>query len=128
MNKKIYIIPFCIAILAWSGCLNIAGECKTTVSKRLLNPSKTLQAVSDVTDCGATTTPSSGLRIIESIDSNDVGTRDNTVLGSGRGFDFYWKSDDTLIVSGADTTSGYTMENVYPLTKSNGKVVIIYLK
>jgi hypothetical protein len=113
-------------LLTISGCINIAGDCKTTITKRLHNPSKTLQAVSDITDCGATTTPSSGLRIFENIDPNYEGTRENTILGSGKGFDFFWQSNDTLIVKGADTTGGYTMENVYPLTKNRGKVVIIY--
>ena len=124
---KTYITLLSMSLVSClSGCLNIAGDCETSVSKRLLNPSKTLQAVSDRTDCGATTTPSDGLRIIESNDTNDIGVRENTVLGSGSGFDFYWKSDDTLMVKGADTTGGYTMENVYSLKKSKGKVAIIY--
>jgi hypothetical protein len=126
MSLTKHLLVFHFVILILSGCINIAGECKTTISRRLLNPSKTLQAVSDVTDCGPTTTPSSGLRIIESTDPNDEGTRENTILGSGNGFDFFWQSNDTLIVRGADSTGGYTMKNVYPLTKNKGKVVIIY--
>lgn len=128
MHQRKYWIIFYFSMLPWLGCANIAGECKTTVSKRLLNPSKQLQAVSDVTDCGATTSPSYGLRIIENSDTNDIGSGNNTVLGSDRSFYFYWQSCDTLVVTGADTTSGYTMKRVYPLTKSRGKVVITYLK
>ena len=112
--------------LSTSGCLNVFGDCQTKVVSRKLNPNKTLQAVYDVTDCGATTTPSSGLRIIENIDPNDDGKRENTIIGSGTGFWYEWKSNDTVIVRGVDTTNGYTARNNYQLKKTKGQVIIIY--
>lgn len=121
-NRYIFIL-FC---LTSAGCFNIAGECETTASKRLFNPSGNLQAVSDVTDCGATTSPSYGVRIIEGRDTTELGSRENTILGSRTGVRMEWKSDDTLIIFGADTTSGYTMRNLYQLSNVKGRVVIIY--
>ena len=126
MKKAKFTVVFIFLSFLLGNCFNIAGDCETIVTYRLLNPSKTLQAVISQTDCGATTTPSSGLRIIENADTLDVGSPENTVLGSNGGFDFYWLSDDTLVVKGADTTSGFTMKNRYTLTKRPGKVIILY--
>ena len=127
MKKPRFLLLICAVSLLVPACINIAGECKTTVSKRAANKAGTLQAVSETTDCGATTTPSSGLKIIEGDKYDDVGTRENTVLGSKSGFNFYWKSNDTLMVVGADTTGGFVMKTAYDLTKSKGRVVIVYL-
>ena len=95
-----YTLSITVAIIMTviTSCINIAGECETNVISRKLNPAKTMQAVYDVTDCGATTTPSSGLRFIESVDPEDKGNRENTVVASGSGFWYEWRSNDTIIV------------------------------
>ena len=127
MRRIVSIYAISVSSLITS-CFNIAGDCETRVVSRKLNPSKTLQAVYDVTDCGATTTPSSGLRIIENIDPKDQGDRENTVVGSSSGFWYEWKANDTVIVRGVDTTSGYTAKSNYQLKKTSGQIVIIYEK
>jgi len=108
------------------GCLNIAGDCETEVSLRIFNPDKNLQAISMVTDCGATTSPSYGVRLVEGSDTTDEGIRDNTILGSNTGVGIKWLSNDTLLVTGADTTSGYTMKTHLKLAKANTTIIIIY--
>lgn len=116
----------CCAVFFCAGCLNIAGECETEVKDHFLNPDKSLQAVTVVTDCGATTTPSSGVRIVEGSDTTDVGVPENTILGSRVGVGIRWLAKDTLLITGADTTTGYTMKNRLLLKKSNVEVVILY--
>ena len=78
------------------------------------------------TDCGATTSPSYGVRIVESSDTTDEGVRDNTILGSNKGVDIKWLSNDTLLITGADTTSGYTMKTHLKLKKTTGEIRILY--
>jgi type 1 fimbria pilin len=79
-----------------------------------------------VTDCGATTSPSYGVRIVESSDTTDDGNRDNTILGSNNGVGIKWLTNDTLLITGADTTSGYIMKSRLRLKKSNKEVIILY--
>jgi hypothetical protein len=108
------------------GCLNIAGDCETEVSRRIFNPDKNLQAISMVTDCGATTSPSYGVRLVEGSDTTDDGIRDNTILGSNTGVGIKWISNDTLLITGADTTTGYTMKTHLKLSKTNTTIIIVY--
>jgi hypothetical protein len=114
------------ALVSISGCLDLAEGCETEISQRIFNPGNTLQAVSLATDCGATTSTSYGIRIIENTDTTDTGVRENTVLGSNRSVGFKWLSKDTLLISGADTTSGFTMKRNLKLKKDNAVISIIY--
>ena len=104
----------------------MAGDCETEVSKRIFNPGKGVQAISIVTDCGATTSPSYGVRLVEGVDTTDDGIPDNTILGSNKGGDIRWVSDDTLLITGADTTSGYTMKTHLTLKKAKIEMIILY--
>jgi len=126
MRRYGFRIVSLLALAFLSSCLNIAGECETEISHRTFNPGNTLQAVSLVTDCGATTSTSYGVRIIESTDTTDPGIRDNTILGSNKSVAFKWLSKDTLLISGADTTSGFTMKRHLKLKKSDTIISIIY--
>ena len=115
-----------ISFVSTSGCINFAGECETKVGRRVFSPDRTLQAFSFTTDCGATTTPSYGVRIIEGDDSTEVGSRESTVLGSNTGVRLKWLSRDTLLITGADTTSGYTMLHNLKIGKDSITVSIVY--
>lgn len=111
-----------------SGCANIAGECETGVTRRLLNNDNTAQAITVVIGCGATTSPSYGVRIIEGSDTTDIGTKDNTILGSNVGIIISWLSHDTLTITNPDTTNGHVMKNQFILPKSGKLIRIVYLK
>lgn len=134
MNKTLYfLIHYLLAlcslyflITSITGCLDLAGTCETEVSRRIFNPDKSLQVITTVTDCGATTSPSYGVRIVESSDTTDEGIRDNTILGSNNGVGIKWVSNDTLLIKGADTTSGYTMKTRLKLKKSDTEITILY--
>ena len=134
MNRKLYkiilylLVSTSILFLATyvTGCLDLASSCETEVSRRFLNPNKSLQAITMTTDCGATTSPSYGVRIVESSDTTDEGIRENTILGSNTGVDIKWLSNDTLLITGADTTSGYTMKTHLILKKTNVEIRILY--
>jgi hypothetical protein len=116
----------CFWIFSFIGCLDMAGDCETEVSRRIFNPGKSLQAISIITDCGATTSPSYGIRIVESSDTTDDGIRGNTILGSNTGVGIKWVSNDTLLITGADTTSGYTMKTYLKLRKTATQIIILY--
>lgn len=116
---------FCIVIFL-PGCLDLASGCETEVSRRIPNLDNSLQAISMVTDCGATTSPSYGVRIVESSDTTDEGNRDNTILGSNSGVGIKWLTNDTLLITGADTTSGYIMKTRLRLKKSAKEVIVLY--
>jgi type 1 fimbria pilin len=105
----------------------MAGSCETEVSRRVFNPAKSLQAITMVTDCGATTSPSYGVRLVESSDTTDEGIPDNTILGSNRGVGIRWTSNDTLLITGADTTNGYIMKTHLKLKKTNTEIIIRYI-
>ena len=124
MKKKVSLL--CLFACHFIGCLDMAGDCETEVSKRIFNPGKGVQAISIVTDCGATTSPSYGVRLVEGVDTTDDGIPDNTILGSNKGVDIRWVSDDTLLITGADTTSGYTMKTHLTLKKANIEMIILY--
>lgn len=104
----------------------MAGDCETEISRRIFNPDKSLQAISMVTGCGATTSPSYGVRIVESSDIIDEGVPDNTILGSNTGVGIKWVSNDTLLITGADTTNGYTMKTHLKMKKTNTNIIILY--
>lgn len=67
-----------------------------------------------------------GLRLVEGADTTDSGTRDNTILGSNTGVDIRRISNDTLIISGADTASGYVMKTYLELEKNDAEINVIY--
>jgi hypothetical protein len=116
----------CCAVCFFAGCLNMAGDCETEVKDHYFNPDKSLQAVTVVTDCGATTTPSTGVRIVEGSDTTDVSEPENTILGSRVGVDIKWLAKDTLLITGADITTGFTMKTRLSLKKTNREVIILY--
>lgn len=96
--------------------------------ERASNPSGNLQAVKVLIDCGATTTPSSSIRIVESSDTTDIGKPEGTISGDSTArIEFRWKNDDTLIITG-DTTGIYPWENSYQLKKRKGQISIVYEK
>lgn len=118
----------CLFMIGAYSCVNFAGECETTATERSSNKSGTIQAVKVVTDCGATTTPSSYLRIVESSDTTSVGESANSVLERIAAAQLRWKSDDTLVISGIDTLAHQLKDTVFVLKKSKGRVVIEYEK
>ena len=87
MKKKVSLL--CLFACHFIGCLDMAGDCETEVSKRIFNPGKGVQAISIVTDCGATTSPSYGVRLVEGADTTDDGIPDNTILGSNKGLGIF---------------------------------------
>ena len=124
MSRQILGLPLLICVLS-QACINFAGECNTEISERKCNPEGSLQAISLMTDCGATTTPSYGIRIVLNCDNQTVGKPENTVVGSSRGMSFLWLSNDTLIIVGADTTGGYVMKNELKIPELNREIIII---
>ena len=124
MKKKDALL--CVFLFSFAGCLDMAGDCETEVSRRIFNPDKSVQAISIVTDCGATTSPSYGVRLVEGADTTDNGVRDNTILGSNTGVGIKWAFNDTLVITGADTTSGYTMKTHLKLKKAKTEIKILY--
>ena len=123
-----YITPalcgFSLLPIIFAGCLS--NMCEKEVSRRILNSDKTLQAIIMVTDCGATTSPSYGVRIVESADTTNDGVKDNTILGSNTRVGIKWISNDTLLITGADTTSGFTMKTYLELKKTKNYIKILY--
>ena len=115
-------------LVAFSGCINIAGDCEETIVKRAVAPNGKLQAVRVRVDCGATTTPSSSIRIVENSDSTDMGDPKNTIVSEAAGTDFYWQNNDSLFVEGADTANGNFMKGSFFLSKTNRKITIVYSK
>jgi hypothetical protein len=124
MAKPLFSVVFTLII--FSGCINIAGDCEETTVKRALTPVGKLQAVRVRVDCGATTTPSSSIRIVESNDTTDMGEPKNIIVSEAAGTDFYWQNNDSLFVKGADTANGNFMKNSFFLSKTNKKIIIIY--
>ena len=108
------------------GCLDLADSCETEVSRRYPDSDNKVQAITTITDCGATTQPSYGVRIIETSDTSAIGDRENTILGSNKGVDIKWVSKDTLLITGADTTNGFIMKHTYKLKMSNTEIKILY--
>ncbi|RAJ88229.1 hypothetical protein CLV59_101997 [Chitinophaga dinghuensis] len=105
---------------------NIAGECNSEITARISNPNKTIQAILEETDCGATTSTSYGICLVEG-SLPTVGYKpENTILGSRRYPRMQWKTNDTLCIHGADTTNGYTMKTHLLLKNLNKEVTIIY--
>ena len=117
------LLTFIFLTLIITGCFKM--DCETTVAKRVINSNGDLQAIRVVIDCGATTTPGSAIRIIESSDTTDKGVHENTIVGATAATDLYWKSNDTLLISGVDT-SAHDRKNIFPLSKRTGKIVIVY--
>ena len=132
MNKIIsYILSFYICFFMatfFTGCFDLADTCETEVASRMFSPDKTIQAITEITDCGATTSPSYGVRIVESTDTTDDGDRDNTILGSNNRVGIKWISNDTLLITGADTTNGYIMKTQLKLKKKKTDINILYDK
>ncbi|MBN8666372.1 MAG: hypothetical protein J0M30_02635 [Chitinophagales bacterium] len=110
------------------GCLDLAGSCETEVWRRIPNPDNNVQAINTITDCGATTSPSYAVRIIETSDTIAKGDRENTIFVSNKRIDIKWVSKDTLLITGADTTNGFTMKHSLKLKKSNTEIKILYNK
>jgi hypothetical protein len=113
--------------LSLAGCLDLAGECEIEAVSRKSNSSKTCQAIKCRIDCGATTTPSGSLRIVENTDTTDLGSPEQTIHGTGPGFDFEWKSNDTLVVHGIDTAVVKESSVTYKLVKSKGNITVLLL-
>lgn len=134
MNKSIYstslnVLSFCAVLLSTlTGCLDFAGTCNTKVAKRISNFNKTVQAVVIVTDCGATTSPSCGVRLIEGVNERADGDPENTILGSNKGVDLRWISNDTLTITGADTTNGFIMKDSIRIKGANITIRVLYRK
>jgi hypothetical protein len=121
MKHFIYLI--CFAVL--SSCINVAGECNTTVYKRIFNPSNNIQLVCSFTDCGATTTPSYGAYIIESADTTLTPKSEQCIVGSGRKFSVQWRTNDSLVIYNADTVY-HTAKREYFPGDGKTRVVIVY--
>jgi hypothetical protein len=115
-------------LIVFSGCINFAGDCEKTIVKQALTPDGKLQAVRVRIDCGATTTPSSSIRIVENGDSTDMGDPKNTIVSEAAGTDFYWQNNDSLFIKGADTANGNFMKDSFFLSKTNRKITIVYSK
>lgn len=133
MNRRpqfYLLVSLCSLILTFPfiGCLDLAGSCETEVWRRIINPGYNVQAITTITDCGATTSTSYGVRIIESSDTTAKGDRENTIFGSYGRIDIKWVSKDTLLITGADTTSGFAMKHSLKLKKSNTEIRILYAK
>ena len=117
---------FLIAIItSITGCLDLAGTCDSTPMERAVSPNGKLQAVRVITDCGATTSTSSGIRIVEGSDTTKKGEPENTILAPAGGTSFYWLSNDSLVIKGSDTSTINKKEK-FDLVKGDGKVIIIY--
>jgi hypothetical protein len=121
-----FVLSVISILIAFSGCINIAGDCEETTVKRAFTPDGKLQAVRVRVDCGATTTPSSSIRIVESNDTTDMGDPKNTIVSEGAGTDFYWQNNDSLFVKGADTANGNFTKDSFSLSKTNRKITIVY--
>src|ERR1700754_4196971 len=91
--KTLYVLILYL-LVSLTGCFDLADSCETKVSRRIFNPGKSLQVITIVTDCGATTSPSYGARIVEGSDTTDDGIGDNTILGSNNGVGIKWLSND----------------------------------
>ncbi|MBV8252447.1 MAG: hypothetical protein JO154_07550 [Chitinophaga sp.] len=114
------------SIFCLTSCINIAGDCDTDILKRIPNPNNTIQAIATVTDCGATTATSYGVRLVEGNNPTDKGTPENTILGSNKSVDIKWISNDTLLVNGIDTTNGFNIKTHLRLQKLHTDVVILF--
>lgn len=120
-------LPALAVLFCLPSCLDLTGGCEQTILKRLPDPSGKMQAVRLLVDCGATTTPSSSIRIIEDTDSSATGKPENTILSDAAGTYFYWLNRDTLIVTGAASENIVGARNSYTLVDS-GHITIIYKK
>lgn len=124
-------IKFSLALLiilaAFASCLDLAGDCETTFIKRVHAPNGKWQAIEVSIDCGATTGTSYLIRIAENSDTTEIGKPVNTVVaGEESGIEFYWQSNDTLLVKGADTTYADTRKHEFLLPKTKEKIIILY--
>ena len=122
-----FYLPALFMLLSLTSCLDLASGCEYRIVKRRPDPSGKMQAIRLLVDCGATTTPSSSIRIIEDTDSSAIGKPENTILSEAAGTDFYWLDRDTLIVTGAASEEIVGARNSYPLADS-GHITIIYKK
>ncbi|MBO9728242.1 MAG: hypothetical protein J7623_06345 [Chitinophaga sp.] len=124
------ILRYCclfISCFYLTGCFDGVSLCSTEIPLRLVNPDKTIQALKMMTDCGATTTPSYGVRLVVGTDTTDEGIRENTILGSDSNIHLEWLSKDTLCITGMDTTYGYTKKSHLQLSSINRDVIILYV-
>lgn len=119
-------LSFLFLTFPFIGCLDLAGSCETEVWRRIINPGYNVQAITTITDCGATTSTSYGVRIIESSDTTAKGDRENTIFVSNTRIDIKWVSKDTLLITGADTTSGFAMKHSLKLKKSKSEIWLLY--
>lgn len=119
---------FCYVVIFLPGCLDLASGCETEVSRRIPSPDNSLQAISMVTDCGATTSTSYGVRIVESLDTTDKGNQYNTIMHSNSSVRIKWLTNDTLLITGADTTNGFKLKSRLRLKKSDKEVIILFIK
>lgn len=119
-----FIIPVMMIMFILPACLNLSGGCEQTTLKRATAPGGDAQVVRLLIDCGATTTPSSSLRLIAENDSSSYGKPEDTILPEAAGADFYWKNRDTLIVKGATKEAVASGKKKWILS-SGGNVIII---
>jgi hypothetical protein len=108
-----------------SGCLDLASGCETEPIQRAVSPNGKLQAVRVIIDCGATTSSSSSIRIVESSDTTAKGYPENTILAPAGVTSFKWLTDDSLVIKGFDTTIADRKEK-FDLVKSKGQIIIVY--
>lgn len=115
-----------LAVLAIPSCQNTSTDCDHTIVKRVIIHTNNLQAIRIRIDCGATTTPSSSIRLFESADTTDNGKPENTILAEAAGTDIYWKNSDTLVITGVDTTKIDLLKKPYQILNSNKAITVIY--
>lgn len=115
-------LSMCIFI---NGCLEI--ECETKVIDRQLNKSLGCQALVTSTDCGATTSESHVVRIMDNLDTTLKGDGMPSITGSDlHSIQIKWISQDTLQIKNVDKTNGWKMPATYQISSSDGQIKLVY--
>jgi hypothetical protein len=119
-------LAFLLILATFASCFDLA-DCDKTAIKREPAPNGKWQAIAVRIDCGATTETSYGIRIAEDNAATEIGKPVNSIIsGEGSGIDFYWQSNDTLVVKGADTARAVLKKHEFLLSKTKGKIIILY--